>query len=227
VRILAVQGLHIGSRPFSGDVYLSMMCDTLSDYTHAHQTPMLAVAGGSGTFEAEAAADSATPNEEAGRYTHRQTGVDFTIRKVPMTGVIQLSLYRTTRLGQSCVAHASLHLDAVQHQLEGGLETEHHVQLRAAKGGREALGELRLKAFWMSTELERLEMELVAVQVLFPRLQQAIGAWHFIPLSLLVLHCRTLLLLDPLLRRLRENLSPCQCFVLLGLHILKVLRTVW
>jgi hypothetical protein len=161
-----------------------MMCDTLSDYTHAHQTPMLAVAGGSGTFEAEAAADSATPNEETGRYTHRQTGVDFTIRKVPMTGVIQLSLYRTTRLGQSCVAHASLHLDAVQHQLEGGLETEHHVQLRAAKGGREALGEVRLKAFWMSTELERLEMELVAVQVPFPHLQLAIGAWHFIPLSL-------------------------------------------
>jgi hypothetical protein len=162
VRILAVRGLHIGSRPFSGDVYLSMMCDTLSEYTHAHQTPMLAVAGGHGTFEAEA---TANPYEQPGQDSQKQTGVDFTIRKVPMTGVIQLSLYRTTRLGQSCVAHASLHLDAVQHQLEGGLETEHCAQLRAARRGHEALGEVRLKAFWMSTELERLEMELVVVQV--------------------------------------------------------------
>jgi hypothetical protein len=168
VRLVALRAVHLQSRPFSGHVYVMVSCDTLSQFAQPHQTPVLELAAGDGVFESESvdriASEVVMSMAPATKFA-RDVGLDFTIRKVPMSGMIHLTLFRVARFGTSAVAYASLHLDAIQHQLEGGHETEHRVTWQANKGRGERMGEIEMKAFWMSTEQERVEMELMAAQV--------------------------------------------------------------
>ena len=163
VRLLALRGVALQGRPLTGSVFVTIACDTRSALEHTQQTPTIALSVGDAVLEAGAP----TLEFDGSGAAPREARFDFTVRKVPMSGLIRLALCRRTRLGTRAVATASLHLDEIQHQMEGGHDEVHQVAWHAAPGG-ECVGHVDAKAFWMSTEQERTEMELMAVQARAP-----------------------------------------------------------
>jgi hypothetical protein len=84
---------------------------------------------------------------------------------VPMSGILTLTLQKVSHWGVISMAKAYLHLDKAQHQEDGGHEVEHILTWQPLKGQGDCMGSIAVHAFWMSTEHERLEMEMMAVQV--------------------------------------------------------------
>lgn len=158
VQLLAMQSIKVGKRMrWSGPVQVVLQCETLGD-GHTCTLPRLQVAGGQAAFR-----DSGTLSATTG--THEDSPSDFVFRKVPMSGVLTLTLRRISLFGLKTMAKAYLHLDQAQHQEDGGRDVEHTLKWHPVSGADDSMGSLTLNAFWMSTEQERLEMELMAVQV--------------------------------------------------------------
>lgn len=163
VRLIGLDNVHIGGQLCSGEVYVQLACDTYSQTAQCYQSPCVQLISGCARFD------------DFKHYTGRSVpvsglagndaGVDFDMRKVPPGGIVRLSLHRAVRFGFRTIAHASLHLDAIAHVASGGDDLDHVVPWQTGRGGGEALGAIAVKAFWTSTVEDRLEMQLVTLQV--------------------------------------------------------------
>ena len=185
VQLLAMQNIKVGQRVrWSGNVQVVLQCETLGDSVRTCTLPRLQVTGGQAAFrECDASAAIIETQEDS--------PFDFVFRKVPMSGVLTLTLRRISPFGLQTMAKAYLHLDQAQHQEDGGRDIEHTLKWHPVSGADNSMGTLTLHAFWMSTEQERLEMELMTVQVCLkpePAQLMSKGAWRFaVPCELVVL----------------------------------------
>ena len=165
LKSVPVKGL---SRNRIGKVYVQLSCETLGQDTRFCQSPALtlnekgraAFKSDRTMYDGEADADSTNVVPAKAR-----EGMDFTIRKVPTAGIVRLTLYRNTHLGYRPLAHASLHLDTVEHQDKVGHDKDVDIAWHAGRTGGEESGTLTVKACWVSTQQEEAEMQLMSMQV--------------------------------------------------------------
>jgi hypothetical protein len=166
IQLQELRKVLVKGAPHAGDVFVQLSCDTLTHYGRCYQSPALCLQAGKGSFETDAALQrTGSASAAAVPAKAREVGVDFTVRKMPPDGIVHLALLRATRLGYRTVAYASLHLDAITHELQGGREAKYEVPWQSSRGGGDNVGAVIMKAFWISTKQERLEMELMALQV--------------------------------------------------------------
>lgn len=159
VQLLNMSNIKVGKRVrWSGAVQVVLQCETLGDNVRTYTIPRLQVSGGQATF-------SGDDETSATALSKKEIPSEFVFRKVPMSGVLKLTLCRLSALGLKAMAKAYLHLDQAQHQEDGGRDVEHTVTWHPVSGAANSMGSLTLHAFWMSTEQERLEMELMTTQV--------------------------------------------------------------
>lgn len=151
-------------RRWGGKVQVSVHCETLAALSPIQTSPPVSIAWGQGEFKMQV--EKVAHAQSAASVPSR--GFDVVIRKVPTTGVLTLTLVKVAKLGSWAIGKAHLHLDKVQHQQCGGHEVEHSLSWQPIRGTWKLAGEIVLHAFWMSTEQERLEMELMTLRVQLP-----------------------------------------------------------
>jgi hypothetical protein len=158
VQLLAMQKIKVGKRVgWSGPVQVVLQCETFGDSVRTYTLPRLHVTGGHATFQSARGPASTDTREE--------NISDFVFRKVPMSGVLTLTLRKISPFGLKTMAKAYLHLDQALHQEDGGRNMEHTLKWHSVSGSNNSMGSITIYAFWMSTEQECLEMELMTVQV--------------------------------------------------------------
>eukprot|EP00892_Ulva_mutabilis_P007518 jgi/Ulvmu1/5138/UM021_0155.1 len=148
------------NRRWKGKVQVSVHCETLATLSPVQTSQPVRIAWGHGQFDVHK--DQATHPASAMSIPSR--GFDMIIRKVPTSGVLTLTLLKAAPLGLWAIGKAHLHLEKVQHQACGGHEIEHCLAWQPVRGRCNLEGNIVLHAFWMSTEQERLEMELMTLQ---------------------------------------------------------------
>lgn len=162
VQLLELRDISLSNgKRWNGKVQVMIQCETLAMLVHTETSQVVKIAWGNGEFQLrhKRAAGSQSSTLIPCR------GHDVIIRKVPTSGVLTMKLVKVNALGSWAVAKAHLHLDKVQHQLHGGHEIEHVLSWHATHGTKIMAGKIALHAFWMSTEQERLEMELMTLRV--------------------------------------------------------------
>jgi hypothetical protein len=163
VQLLTVQGIHLGSKDTawsSGIAYVVMTCNDWAGHQESYTSDTVKITQGNASFEdGPIGAVPSTRSATLGATTA------FTFSRVS-PGVMSMWLVRKSALGQRIIAKASLQLNAVRHQLDGGLDMEHEVQWQALNrkqtGSR---GSVTLQACWVSTEQEQQELQLLQMQV--------------------------------------------------------------
>lgn len=178
VQLLDLRDVVTGNRRrWSGQVQVTVQCETFAVQPHTPTSQPVILSRGHGTFQWQQ--EHLTHPVSATSIPSR--GFDVIIRKVPTSGVMTLKLLKCTALGAWAVAKAQLHLDKVKHQVHGGHEIEHVLTWQPLRSAWNWGGEIVLHAFWMSTEQERLEMELMTLRVRSsPCLSQSQTRWNVI-----------------------------------------------
>jgi hypothetical protein len=176
VQLLTVQGVHLGNKDTawsSGLAYIVMTCNDWAGHQESYTSDTVKITQGNASFEDGPMGAAPNPRSAA-----LGAATAFTFSRVS-PGVMSMWLVRKSPLGQRTLAKASLQLNAVRHQLDGGLDMEHEVQWQALNrkqtGSR---GFITLQACWVSTEQEQQELQLLQMQVrkqtLFDRSNAAI-----------------------------------------------------
>lgn len=161
VQLLSLTDMSMGKRTrWTGNVQVAVQCETLAALTHTQTSQVVKITWGYGEFHGQQEQTVRTVSTSV-----PSRGFDIIIRKVPTSGVLTLKLLKVNALGSWVVAKAYLQLDKVQHQLHGGHEIEHVLTWQPMRGTWTWGGEVTLHAFWMSTEQECLEMELMTLRV--------------------------------------------------------------
>ena len=162
LRLLRAQKLRVGSRPLVGDVVAQVTCDSLLPQGPEGRLAPLSLVhtseGGCGAFTVSASTPACPPSLRDG-------AAALTVSQVPFMGTIEVLLFPARRNRARPVARATMHLHHVKHQHAGGDDIEHCMALRPLARGPEVSGQLWLKAFWISTDAECREMQLLVAQV--------------------------------------------------------------
>lgn len=161
LQLLNLQYISMGKRTrWTGNVQVAVHCETLAALSFTKTSQSVRITWGYGDFQSQQEQTCRTISSSI-----PSRGFDIIIRKVPTCGVLNLKLLKINALGSWVVAKAYLQLDKVQHQLHGGHEIEHVLTWQPVRGTCTWGGEIAMQAFWMSTEQECLEMELMTLQV--------------------------------------------------------------
>ena len=163
VQLVSTKDVLVQSQKYTGDVYVQLTCDTLTQYAQCYQTPPLRLAAGSGVFKLAQQVEISDAAAEPGKpHRSRAIGIDFTICKVPKQGIVHLTLFRAAYFGFLPFAYASLHLDSIKDEC-AGTDMDPLPWLSKRRGG-EVVGALTVKAYWSSNEEERKELKLLKLQ---------------------------------------------------------------
>lgn len=164
LRLLELENIKPHRKLLDCTAHVQLVLDTDVPPRQFCQTPSIDVRNGAAKFQpAHAATFTEQPSATANEASETKLSVDFTVRRVPRTGVVHMALFRHTRLGPRIVAVGALHMDGVKHHQEGG-EDEKHVVVWQARHTGEGIGTLKLKAFWLSTDQEIKELKLAEMK---------------------------------------------------------------
>jgi hypothetical protein len=164
VQLLSLQGICLRDKEelwSSGMAYVILTCTDWSGSLESYRSDPVKVSVGAASFD-----DGAPGGRGLAQHAALTFNASFTFSRISPGGVMGMWLICQSALFQRTIAKASLQLNAIRHQMDGGLDIEHNIQWqslnRKQSGSR---GSITLQACWVSTEQEQQELQLLQMQV--------------------------------------------------------------